>query len=155
MRITNIKACQPKCASPADWRTSLGQILVAVETDAGLIGHGVGGGGLSAIHIIHTVLRDRLVGRDVEPIETRWQEMYQATLAFGRKGVAIMALSGVDLALWDLRGKAANQSIAQLLGGPIHTKIPTYTTIWGDITADAQVSSHPVYKIHSTPTWTW
>jgi L-rhamnonate dehydratase len=147
MRITDIKACQPKCASPADWRTSLGQILVAVETDLGLIGHGVGGGGLSAIHIIRTVLHDLLVGRDVEPIETRWQEMYAATLAFGRKGVAIMALSGIDLALWDLRGKAANKSVAQVLGGPIHARMPTYTTVWDDL-PEAQFSQHAAFKIH-------
>ncbi|HZZ78530.1 MAG TPA: mandelate racemase/muconate lactonizing enzyme family protein, partial [Gemmataceae bacterium] len=147
MRIINVKACQPRCASPADWRTSLGQILVAVETDAGLIGYGVGGGGLSAIHIIRTVLRDLLVGRDVEPIETRWQEMYAATLAFGRKGVAIMALSGVDLALWDLRGKAANQSVDQLLGGPIHDSMPTYTTVWDDV-PEAQLGQHAAFKIH-------
>src|SRR6478672_2618632 len=132
MRITDVRACQPRCDSPPDWRTSLGQILVAIDTDAGLTGYGVGGGGQAAIHIIRTVLRELLLGKDTEPVEQHWQSMYDATLAFGRKGVAIMALSGVDLAVWDLRGKAANQSIAQLLGGPIHASMPTYTTVWDD-----------------------
>src|SRR5438874_12765377 len=101
MKIVDVRACQPPCDSPADWRTSLGRILVAVDTDAVLTGYGVGGGGLSAIHIIRTVLRDELLGLDAEPIEPLWQRMYRATLPFGRKGVAIMALSGIDLALWD------------------------------------------------------
>jgi L-rhamnonate dehydratase len=147
MRITNIRACQPRCDSPPDWRTSLGQILVTIETDAGLSGHGVGGGGLAAVHIIHSVLRDLLLGRETEPVESLWDEMYQATLPFGRKGVAIMAQSGVDLALWDLRGKAANCSIAQLLGGPIHATMPTYTTVWDDI-PDALLGQHSAFKIH-------
>ncbi len=106
MHITNVRACQPRYPSLPDWRTSLGQILVAVDTDAGLTGYGVGGGGLAAIHIVRTVLRDLLLGRSAEPIDALWAAMYRATLPFGRKGVAIMALSGVDLALWDLRGKA-------------------------------------------------
>ncbi len=93
MHITQIRTCQPPCDSPRDWRTSLGQILVAVDTDSGLTGYGVGGGGLAGMHIVRTVLRDLLIGREVEPIETRWQEMYDATLAFGRKGVAVMASS--------------------------------------------------------------
>jgi len=73
--------------------------------------------------------------------------MYDATLAFGRKGVAIMALSGVDLALWDLRGKSANQSIAQLLGGPIHARMPTYSTVW-DAIPDGPLGKQKAFKIH-------
>ncbi|MSU77086.1 MAG: mandelate racemase/muconate lactonizing enzyme family protein [Gemmataceae bacterium] len=147
MHITRIRTCQPPCDSPKDWRTSLGQILVAAETDVGLTGYGVGGGGLSAMHIVRTVLRDLLVGREVEPIATRWQEMYDATLAFGRKGVAVMAISGVDLALWDLRAKAAGVSVAQLLGGPRHATLPTYATVWGDLSA-TMVGTHSAFKLH-------
>ena len=147
MKITEVRACQPPCDSPADWRTSLGQMLVAIDTDAGITGYGVGGGGASAIHIIRTVLRDYLLSKDTEPVESHWNAMYQATLPFGRKGVAIMALSGVDLALWDLRGKAAKQSVAQLLGGPSHAAMPTYTTVWDDI-PDALIGQHSAFKIH-------
>ena len=125
----------------------MGQILVAIDTDAGLIGYGVGGGGRSAIHVVHAVMRDLLLGRDTEPIEAIWHDLYAATLPFGRKGIAIMALSGVDLALWDLRGKAANQSIAQLLGGPIHSAMPTYSTVWDDIPASL-LGQHSAFKIH-------
>ena len=125
----------------------MGQILVAVDTDAGLTGYGVGGGGQAAIHIIHSILRESLLGKDTEPIEAHWQSMYDATLAFGRKGVAIMAISGVDLALWDLRGKAAQRSIAELLGGAMHPKVPTYTTVWDDV-PDALIGEHSAFKIH-------
>src|SRR4051794_4391359 len=118
MKITNVRACQPVgSGSPPDWRTSLGQILVAIDTDAGLTGYGVGGGGLAGIHVVRTVLRDLLLDQRPEPIEQHWQAMYEATLPFGRKGLAIMALSGVDLALWDLRGKCERLPVARLLGG--------------------------------------
>lgn len=147
MKITRIHACQPPCDSPPDWRTSMGQILVSIETDGGLVGHGVGGGGLAAVHIIRTVLADLLLGRDSEPVEAHWRDMYQATLPFGRKGVAIMALSGVDLALWDLRGKAAHQSIAHLLNGPIHRAMPAYATVWDDI-PEGMIGQYAAYKIH-------
>jgi L-rhamnonate dehydratase len=147
MKITALRACHPQCDSPPDWRTALGQILVAIDTDAGLTGYGVGGGGLSAVHIIRTVLRDLLVGKNIEPIESLWQAMYHATLPFGRKGVAIMALSGVDLALWDLRGKAANRSVAHLLGGPIRVSVPGYTTVWEDI-PECLIGNQSAFKLH-------
>jgi len=67
--------------------------------------YGIGGGGQAGIQVVRTVLRDTLLGRTPQPIEPLWQQMYQATLPFGRRGLAIMALSGVDLALWDLIGK--------------------------------------------------
>ena len=118
MKITDVRASQPIGEkSPQDWRTSLGQILIAIDTDCGITGYGVGGGGLAGIHVVKTVLRDLLIGRNPEDISQLWSEMYQATLAFGRKGIAVMAISGIDLALWDLRGKSEKLPIVSLLGG--------------------------------------
>ncbi len=103
----------------------MGQILVTIETDTGVTGYGVGGGGMAGVHVIRTVLRDLLLGRDTEPIGEIWQDMYDATLPFGRKGIAIMALSGVDLALWDIRGKQQGKPIVAVLGGTPGKPIPT------------------------------
>lgn len=148
MKITDVRALQPIGKdSPPDWRTTLGQILVAIDTDSGLTGYGVGGGGLAGIHVVKTVLRDLLIGRNPEEISQIWSEMYQATLAFGRKGIAVMALSGVDLALWDLRGKFEKQPIVSLLGGNPGKKIPTYHTVWDyqDLSSAAEYSG---FKLH-------
>jgi len=148
MKITNVRACQPVADnSPPDWRTSIGQILVAVDTDAGVTGYGVGGGGVAGVHIVRTVLHDLLVGRHADDIDASWQAMYDATLAFGRKGIAIMAISGVDLALWDVRGKARRQSVCALLGGTTGVLLPTYVTVWGDIPAEL-AGQHQGYKLH-------
>src|SRR5689334_23801851 len=99
MKIVEVRAVQPPSpGAPPDWRTSLGQFLVAIDTDVGLTGYGVGGGGLAGVHVARTVLRDVLLGRDAGPVESLWRAMYDATLPFGRKGLAIMALSGADLA---------------------------------------------------------
>jgi L-rhamnonate dehydratase len=149
MKITDVRALQPIAAgSPPDWRTSLGQILVAVDTDVGLTGYGVGGGGLAGMHVVRTVLRDLLLGREPEPVDALWQAMYDATLPFGRKGIAIMALSGVDLALWDLLGKAAGCSVARLLGARTTEPIPTYFTVWGPVQPEL-AGKHRAFKVHA------
>lgn len=151
MIITDVRTCQPIAGnSPPDWRTSLGQILVAVDTNNGLTGYGVGGGGAAGMHVIRSVLRELLVGRAVEPVEKRWQEMYDATLAFGRKGIAVMALSGVDLALWDLRGKGAGKPIVELLGGEPGQEIATYSTVWNKVDAETAAGTQAV-KLHVHP----
>jgi len=148
MKITEIRAVQPlSLTAPDDWRTKLGQILIAVDTDAGITGYGVGGGGKAGIHVVESVLRDLLLDQSPEPIETHWQRMYQATLPFGRKGLAIMALSGVDLALWDLKGKAEQLPVANLLSDKITTEMPTYTTIWEPLTPNQAVSGQ-AFKLH-------
>jgi L-rhamnonate dehydratase len=125
----------------------MGQILVAIDTDVGLTGYGVGGGGPAGVHVVRTVLRDLLLGRSPEPVEELWDAMYSATLAFGRKGLAIMALSGVDLALWDLRGKAAKQSIAALLGPVRRDPIPVYHTVWDEIPLE-DMGRYRAFKLH-------
>ena len=117
MKIKSIRASQPPTPeAPKDWRTSLGQILVMVETDDGLTGYGVGGGGQAAVHVIETVIGPALTGQDATDVEGLWDAMYSMTLAYGRKGLAIMAISGVDLAVWDLRAKRANLPLAYILG---------------------------------------
>jgi L-rhamnonate dehydratase len=149
-RITEVRVCQPIAEnSPPDWRTSMGQILVSVETDAGLTGYGVGGGGAAGMHVIREVLRDLLCGRPVEPVEQRWEEMFRATLPFGRKGLAIMAISGVDLALWDLRAKAAGQPVARLLDPEVdlNRPIPTYRTVWDAVPDDLPADGSGI-KLH-------
>lgn len=150
MKITDVRACQPATPdSPQDWRTSLGQILVAVDTDAGLTAYGVGGGGFAGIHIIRTVLRDLLLGRDPSDVEALCDEMLTHTLAYGQKGVVIMAISGVDLALWDLRGRREDASISDLLGGAKATTLPTYITVWdNEALARCEQDGHQGFKLH-------
>ncbi|ETX00540.1 MAG: hypothetical protein ETSY1_10855 [Candidatus Entotheonella factor] len=131
MKITHIRAVQPDApGSPPDWRTWLGQILVRVDTDDGLTGYGVGGGGLAGIHVVETALRHLMVGQDAADVEGLWQQMYHDTLPYGQKGLALMAMSGVDLALWDLRGKRAGKPLAEVLGGQVGTRMPCYKTGW-------------------------
>jgi L-rhamnonate dehydratase len=129
MRITRIRAFQPRTPQdPPDWRTWLGQIVVVVDTDSGVRGYGVGGGGAAGIHVIESVLAPLVLGEDPREVEALWQRMYHATHAYGRRGLVIMALSGVDNALWDAWGKAEGVSVARLLGGPRQTRIPCYAT---------------------------
>ena len=93
MRITDIRAAQPTTpGAPDDWRTQLGQIVVEVQTDQGLSGLGVGGGGAAGIHVIETVLRDLLMGREVDDVEALHHEICGHTAFYGRKGLVVMAI---------------------------------------------------------------
>ena len=130
MNIVDIRVTQPaRPGMPGGWRGSMGQVVVAIDTDAGLTGYGIGGGGAAAIHIVEQELRSLLLGTDARPVEELWERMYRATLAYGRKGLAIMAISGVDLALWDLRGKAAGVAVADLLSSSPAVDVPAYFTV--------------------------
>ena len=92
--------------------------LVQVHTDAGLSGIGVGytrGGPVAAV--VEDCLAPLLVGRDPLLIEQLWESMLSATRFMGSAGLAMRAISAVDIALWDLKGKAANLPVYRLLGG--------------------------------------
>src|SRR5262245_9097834 len=152
MKITGLRAWQPPTpGSPPDWRTQLGQIVVEVQTEAGLSGIGVGGGGAASIHVIHTVLRDLLVGRDASAVEDLHRAMNEHTRFYGRKGIVVMATSGVDLALWDLRGKVAGLPVAKLLNPKVdlNATIPTYGTVFSEREIDAALAAgHDALKLH-------
>ncbi|MDP7019031.1 MAG: mandelate racemase/muconate lactonizing enzyme family protein [Pirellulaceae bacterium] len=152
MKISNLRATQPDTpGSPADWRTQLGQIVVEVTTDDGIAGIGVGGGGAAGVHIIQTVLADLLVGRDAEDVENLHAEMFRHTSFYGRVGLVVMAISGVDLALWDLRGKSRDSSVARLLNRDVDIEkpLPTYLTVFDDAEAIAAIrGGHRAIKLH-------
>jgi len=106
-----------------------GWVLVEIFTDSGLVG--VGNAALSpqvTKSLIDTYLTPLLIGADPWDIEFLWQQMYRRTMAFGRKGVGMVAISAVDIALWDLLGKDAKQPVYRLLGGRTKEKIPVYAS---------------------------
>ena len=105
-----------------------GAIAVKIETDAGITGYGLGGGGGAAVCIIDHHLRDLLIGANALNVELLWEQIFDSTSFYGRRGVVIMALSGIDLALWDIAGKAAGKPVHALLGGKAGRRIPAYFT---------------------------
>lgn len=143
MRIKQVTAYQPATpGSPPDWRTQLGQIVVAVEDSDGQVGYGVGGGGAAGVHIVETVIRDLLLEREADDVEALQATMFHHTCFYGRMGVVVMAISGVDLALWDLRAKRQQQHVAEQLGlDQLETTAPMYSTVWGAEAAEEAVAN--------------
>jgi D-galactarolactone cycloisomerase len=103
-----------------------GALLVEVRTDEGLVGWGeTWHSPAAAWTIIETSLAPAVFGQDPFEYRRLWGAMH-ACLGYERQGPGLMALSAVDMALWDLRGRALVQPIARLLGGPIRTRVPAY-----------------------------
>ncbi len=106
-----------------------GWLLVEIFTDNGLVG--IGNAALSPLvtkQVVDLHLKPLLMGADPWDIEFLWQHMYRKTMAFGRKGIGMVAISAVDIALWDLLGKSAKQPVYRLLGGRTKPKIPVYAS---------------------------
>lgn len=107
----------------------LSQIFMYIDSDAGVSGMwGPIGEGLG--RIISTQFTSILVGENPHSIERIWDKMYRHAI-HGRKGETMMAISAVDLALWDLKGKLLGAPVYQLLGGPSRDRIPAYASMLG------------------------
>lgn len=133
MKIVEVSALYPNHPEQTlkGWRQYFWQIVVRVKTDAGLEGYGYGGGGKAGVEIVNGHFRELLVGcslGNTNDIHKMWDRLYSASTPYGRKGLAIMALSGVDLALWDLMGKAEAAPVYDLLGGKKKNQIKAYAT---------------------------
>ncbi len=110
-------------------------LLVELLSDEGITGLGFVTG-LEVAHgseirtidlIIREGLRPMLLGEELFRTERIWEKLYRGTLRFGRRGAAIRAISGVDLAIWDALGKSSNRPVWQLLGG-YRDRVPAYAT---------------------------
>jgi L-rhamnonate dehydratase len=113
--------------------------LVVVHTDEGLQGIAEVDSVPAVIRAIvdaprsHTHamgLKSVLIGADPEKVESLWDEMYDATSYYGRRGVVIHAISAVDIALWDLRGKVQRAPVARLLGRIERDRVLAYGTVY-------------------------
>jgi L-alanine-DL-glutamate epimerase-like enolase superfamily enzyme len=108
----------PPYASAAGMQGRRGGLLVEVETDGGITGIGEAGlGGGATATVIEKDLAPLLIGQDPLLIEGLWQKMFARTRQYGRRGVVMHAISGIDIALWDIAGKAAKMPVWKLLGG--------------------------------------
>jgi len=113
-------------------------LLIRIETDEGIVGYGevdsspeVGKAAIDAemSHGTCYGLREILIGMDPFDIEQIWEVMYRKTNYYGRLGVLMHAMSGVDMALWDILGKAAGKPIHKLLGGSFREDVPAYASM--------------------------
>ncbi len=115
------------------WAERRSSVLVEITTKSGLVGwgeclcHGLQHPALAA-GIIREAYAPRLVGRYPHEAEVIWEELYNLTRPYGQGGLVINALSGVDIALWDLQGKILQRPVHQLLGGAFRTSVEPYVT---------------------------
>lgn len=106
----------------------LGTLVVEVEASDGTVGLGVTTAGEIGAFIVEKHLSRFLIGRQVTEIEKIWDQMYFSTQFYGRKGVVVNTISGVDIALWDLLGKLRGEPVHALLGGPVRDELQFYAT---------------------------
>jgi len=140
MKITKVEAI-PLRIPDLDWTRADGiqdDVIVRVHTDAGITGVGEADTSPDVVKALVDApeswwrsrgLAGMLVGEDPLHTERLWDKMYQGTLWMGRGGVTIQAISAVDLALWDIKGKALGLPVHALLGGARRAAVPVYASM--------------------------
>jgi L-alanine-DL-glutamate epimerase-like enolase superfamily enzyme len=113
----------------ADGRYRMQSIFLELHTDDGPVGIG-GPISREQAFLIDTEMRPFIEGADALAHEVLWDKLYRASV-HGRKGVTMMAISAIDCAMWDLKGRWANAPVYRLLGGPTRTEIPAYASALG------------------------
>jgi len=106
----------------------LGTLVVEVEAADGTIGFAVTTGGEPAAYLVEKHFARFVEGSDPADIERIWEQMYFASQYYGRKGLVVNAISGVDLALWDLLGRLRGEPVHHLLGGAVRDELEFYAT---------------------------
>ena len=138
MKITEVEAFYLRLPV-IEQRTDSSQdaLIIKITTDAGIVGWGEVDGCPSVVkaiidapysHTMVTGLKSLLIGED--PLDTGrlWAKMYRATIFYGRGGAVLQAMAGIDIALWDIKGKAHGRPIVDLLGGAIRDRMRVYSS---------------------------
>jgi L-alanine-DL-glutamate epimerase-like enolase superfamily enzyme len=143
MKITGVETMYLRLPQVKD-RADSGQdaLVVMVHTDAGISGIGEVDSAPLAVtgaiegpysHAVTCGLRELVMGEDPLETEKIWHKMYRQNIYSGRRGIAIHAMGGIDMALWDIKGKALGLPVWKLLGGGFHRRIRAYaSTLFGD-----------------------
>ncbi len=140
MKITNVEAIilrQPgEILMIGDG--SQDTVLIKIETDEGITGWGECDSSPYVVktivdcppsHVVCRGLKDILMGQDPFDVEKIWNDMYRGSYYYGRRSVGIHAMSGIDIALWDIMGKAAGRPVHKLLGGRINSRLRAYASM--------------------------
>jgi L-alanine-DL-glutamate epimerase-like enolase superfamily enzyme len=113
-------------------------LVVLVHTDEGITGIGEVDSAPEAVravvrapgsHAIAHSLHDLLVGEDPLEVERLWRKMYRGLVYVGRRGIALHAISGIDIALWDIKGKALGKPVSELIGTPVRERVRAYASM--------------------------
>ena len=127
-----------------DWST-LDYVLVRIETEDGLVGWGdafaYGGTARAVKALVDHVLTPQILGKDATAIGQLSYYLQQGNHLVGRYGITMFGISGIDIALWDLAGKATGQPISTLLGGSRRNHIPAYASLF-NYSDPNQVAEH-------------
>jgi L-alanine-DL-glutamate epimerase-like enolase superfamily enzyme len=127
--VSNASLFEDFAAKPGGWFGDVVCTVVEVEADDGTVGVGTAGafhGG--ARDLVVSTYADLVLGEDPRRHEHLWQRMYRTTVRFGRSGTAVCALSALDIACWDLQGRAEGKPVCELLGGRTQTSVPCYAS---------------------------
>jgi L-rhamnonate dehydratase len=120
-------------------------LVIKVHTDEGIVGIGEVDSAPEAVaalvarqssHAIACSLRALLIGEDPRDVERLWRKMYRGLIYVGRRGIALHALSGIDIALWDIKGKAEGKPVHELLGGAQRDRVRAYASLLMPETAE-------------------
>jgi L-alanine-DL-glutamate epimerase-like enolase superfamily enzyme len=106
----------------------LGSVLVEIEAADGTVGVATGMGGEPACYLIERHFRRFLVDSDPRDTARIWDQMFRASMFYGRKGLTMTAVSVVDLALWDLLGRLRGEPVYKMIGGAVRSSLPLYCT---------------------------
>ncbi len=123
-------------------KSSLEACFVEVETDLGIIGHGLAAITRETViaEIVNGVIAPAIKGDDPLANERIWDKLYWTLLPRGQTGFGAQALSAIDIALWDIRGKAFGQPVWRLLGGA-RRRVPLYATFGFDFLDREQLAA--------------
>ncbi|MBS3819693.1 mandelate racemase/muconate lactonizing enzyme family protein [bacterium] len=139
MKISDIEVIllRQKEAIQAIGDSTQDAVIIKVHTDEGITGIGEVASSPYVVEAIVNAplskylccgLKQICLGKDPLEIEKIWQEMYEQSSWFGLRGAGIHAMSGIDMALWDIKGKYLGQPVYKLLGGAFHQKIRAYAS---------------------------
>ena len=132
MKITDVKVypIKPDIATLPSG-VNVGWVFVVVETDEGIVGYGECSnwpeqGNVLVAKTVETV-KETLIGQDPSHIERIWHKLYRNYTYLGSRGLITTVISGIDIALWDIKGKVLGRPVYDLLGGPVRDNLLLYT----------------------------
>jgi L-rhamnonate dehydratase len=139
LKITDVEAVvlRQRAVNEGIADGSQDDLVILIQTDEGITGIGEVDSAPEAVaalvtapgsHAIANSLRQLLIGEDPLDVERLWDKMYRGVIFIGRRGIAIHAISGIDIALWDIKGKALGKPVCELLGPVRHERIRAYAS---------------------------